>query len=169
MLVPMGRLAQSYAGLQIQDMYPYTAKTQLTLTASSASTQFPNADWLNTQDKPFAVHRMIPRILALTDGVIAATQPDIEIREALVLLSLLVQGFNQPATKDMTAIEVGNLLGGTTSERYWRFDEPLVFPNSYGMIAAAQTIAFPAGVAYNSLRITLTLQGHLLQVTTPNG
>lgn len=169
-MLPMGRLAQSFAGLQIQDMFPYAAKTQLTLAESTAATNFPNADWLNTQDKPLAVHRMTVRIIALDEnGLVLATQPDIETREALVLLGMLLQGFNQPMTKDMTPIEVGNLLGGTTSERYWRFEEPFVLPNSYGVIASAQTIAFPAGVTYTNLRITLVLQGFLLQVTKPNG
>lgn len=166
----MGRLAQTFANLQIMDMFPYTAKTQLTLDEDISGRQFPNADWLNTQDKPFAVHRLIPRIIALdSDGLVLATQPDIETREALVQLGLLLQGFNQPMTKDATAIEVGNLLGGTTSERYWRFEEPFVIPNSYGVIATATTLPFPAGVTYTQLQITLTLQGFLLQVAAPNG
>jgi hypothetical protein len=166
----MGRLAQTFANLQIMDMFPYTAKTTLTLGPSVSARQFPNADWLNSQDKPFTVHRLIPRIIALDEAALPlATQPDIETREALVQLGLLLQGFNQPMTKDSTAIEVGNLLGGTTSERYWRFEEPFVLPNSYGVIASATTLAFPAGVSYTQLKITLTLQGFLLQVAPPNG
>lgn len=169
-MLPMGRLAQSFAGLQIQDMFPYAMKTQLTLGPSISARNFPNADWLNTQDHPFAVHRLTVRIIALDEnGVVVATQPDIETREALVLLGLLLQGFGQPMTKDAAPIEVGNLLGGTTSERYWRFEEPFVLPNSYGVVASATTLAFPAGVSYTNLRITLVCQGFLLQVTRPNG
>jgi len=111
----MGRLAQSFAGLQIQDMFPYVMKTQLTLGPSVSARNFPNADWLNTQDHPFAVHRMTVRIIALdSNGLVLAAQPDIETREAIVLLGLLLQGFNQPMTKDAAPVEVGNLLGGTT-------------------------------------------------------
>ena len=51
----MGRLAQTFAGLQIMDMIPYAMKTELTLAPSTSSTAFPNADLLNTADKPFAV------------------------------------------------------------------------------------------------------------------
>ena len=166
----MGRLAQTFAGLQIMDMFPYTMKTTLTLAASVNAQSFPNVDWLNTQDKPFAAHRLIPRVIALdTNGLILATQPDIDTREALVQLALMLQGFNQAMTKDDVPIEIGNLVGGTTSERYWRFEEPFVLPNSYGVVAKATTLAFPAGVTYTSLKITLTLQGFLLQVAPPRG
>lgn len=164
----MGRLAQTFAGLTIIDMIPYAAKTELTLEENASSVAFPNADLLNTTDKPFAVHRIIPRIIALdSNGLPLATQPDIDVREALVSVSFMVMGVNQGMTKEDNPVYIGNLLGGTTSERYWRLDEPIVMPNANGIAAKASVGAFPAGVTYTDLRVALTLQGFLLVVTPP--
>lgn len=166
----MGRIATRFAGLQVMDMVPYSMSTRLTLAASVSARQFPNADWLNTNVYPFAVHRMIPRIIALdSNSLPLATQPDLEVREALVSISLNLQGFNMPMTKDMNPIPVGNLVGGSTSERYWRFEEPFVLPNSYGVVASATTGAFPASVTYTQLQITLVLEGFNLIVAQPTG
>lgn len=166
----MGRLAQTFAGLQIMDMIPYAMKTELTLNPSTSSTAFPNADLLNTGDKPFAVHRVIPRIIALdTNGLVLATQPDLETREALVSVSLMVTGVNQPMTKEDNPIYIGNLVGGSTSERYWRLEEPIVMPNANGINAKATVSAFPAGVTYTTLRVTLVLEGYILVVAPPKG
>lgn len=164
----MGRLAQTFAGLTIIDMIPYAAKTELTLAPAASSVSFPNTDLLNTTDKPFAVHRVTVRIIALdTNGLPLATQPDIEVREALVSLAFMVTGVNQGMTKENDPIYVGNLLGGTTSERYWRLDEPIVMPNGNGIAAKASVGLFPAGVTYTDLRVTVVLQGFLLVVAPP--
>ena len=166
----MGRIATRFAGLQVMDMVPYSMSTRLTLGPSVSARQFPNADWLNTNVYPFAVHRMIPRIIALdADDLVVATQPDLEVREALVSIGMNLQGFNMPMTKDMNPIPVGNLVGGSTGERYWRFEEPFVLPNSYGVVASATVSAFPAGVTYTQLRITLVLEGFNLIVAQPTG
>lgn len=151
-------------------MVPYSMQTQLTLAASVSGQQFPNADLLNTVDKPIAVHRMIPRVIALdSNGLPLASQPDIETREALVSIALTLTGLNQPMVKDASPVFLGNLLGGTTSERYWRYEEPFVLPNGNGVIASANVGAFPAGVTYTQLRITLLFQGYLLVVAPPQG
>lgn len=167
----MGRLAQSFAGLLIQDMIPYNVPSEQTVTTGQQGQAFPNADLLNSEGHPFAVHRMIIRILALdSEGLVLATQPDIEVRETLVKFRFVLQGFNQPATK--APVRIGNLLGGTTSERYWRYEEPFVLPNSYGVLATIDCDAFPATFAASgiiTLRVTINLQGYNLIVEKPNG
>lgn len=165
----MGRLAQSFAGLNISDMFPYNMPSEVVVAPSTNGNSFPNADLLNTQDKPFAVHRMILRLIALdADGLVINPQPDVEVREAIVRLRFELQGFNQNATK--ASVRIGNLLGGTTSERYWRFEEPFVLPNSYGLLANIDCDAFPTSFSSaTSIRVQANFQGYLLQVAPPRG
>lgn len=165
----MGRLAQTFAGLSIEDMFPYNEPSEVTVTTGQQGQAFPNADLLNTQDKPFAVHRMIIRVGALdSSGLLLSTQPDVNVLEALVKLRFELQGFNQSATK--APVRVTNLVGGSTSERYWRFEEPFVLPNSYGVLGFIDCDTFPASFSgITSLRVTLNLQGFLLQVAPPRG
>lgn len=167
----MGRLAQNFAGLTVVDMIPYNMPSTLTMTASTQGVAFPNTDLLNTVDKPFAVHRVIPRILALdSTGLVLSTQPDVEVREALISLRMVLTGFNQDATK--AVVPIGNLLQGTTSQRAWSFEEPFVLPNSYGVQVFADCAAFPAafaGAGVVSLQVRLNLQGYLLVVAPPRG
>lgn len=163
----MGRLALSYADLKIQDMFPYNMDTELTLAPSTSGTLFPSADLLNTQDKPFAVHRMIPSVTALDSNALPlATQPsEIDVLFFLVSLRIELQGLNQNATK--TPVRIKNLVKGT-SEKTWEFAEPFVLPNGYGLLIAADVGALPAGVSYTQLRIALNFQGFLLQVAPPS-
>lgn len=162
----MGRLALRYADLQIQDMFPYNMDTELSLAASVQGQFFPNADLLNTQDKPFAVHRMIPSVTALdTNGLPLATPPSDDVLNFLVQLRIELQGLNQLATK--TPVRIRNLIKGS-SERTWEFAEPFVLPNGYGLQIAADVGAFPAGVTYTSLLVAINFQGFLLQVAPPS-
>lgn len=167
----MGRLAQTFAGLNIQDMFPYNMPTEISVAASTSGRAFPSTDLLNTVNMPFAVHRLIPRIIGVTDaGVPISPQPELEVREAIVRLRWTLTGFNQDGTKAST--RVGNLVLGSTSQRYIQFEEPFVLPNSNGFMVFADIDAFPAGSEWTDvdlLRITLNLQGYLLQVAPPRG
>lgn len=167
----MGRLAQNFAGLTVVDMIPYNMPSTLTLTSGAQGVAFPNSDLLNTVDKPFAVHRVIPRIIALdANGLILDTQPEQEVREALISLRMVLTGFNQEATK--AVVPIGNLLLGSTDHRAWSLEEPFVLPNSYGVQVFADCRAFPAGFAgdgITSLQVRINLQGYLLVVAPPRG
>ncbi|MBK7823043.1 MAG: hypothetical protein IPJ61_18840 [Tessaracoccus sp.] len=167
----MGRLAQTFAGLQIMDMFPYNMPTEQTFTTGQTGIAFPNADLMNQEGMPFAVHRVIPRVSALdSSGLLLATQPDVNVAEALIKLAVLWQGFNQNGTKAPTRIS--NLVGGSTSERYWRLEEPIVLPNANGVVLTGSCDTFPASFAGSgiiSLRVTLVLQGFFLQVAPPRG
>lgn len=167
----MGRLAQNFAGLTIVDMIPYNMPTTLAMTASTTSVAFPGTDLLNTVDKPFAVHRLIPRIIALSStSVILGTQPAVDVLEAMISFQVKWTGFDMDATK--AVVPVGNLLMGTTSQRAWSFEEPIVLPNSYGVQILANCSAFPASFAEAgvvTLSVRVNLQGYLLVVAPARG
>jgi hypothetical protein len=162
----MGRLAQRYADLPIQDMIPYNMDTELTLSASTQGTFFPSADLLNAQGLPFAVHRIIPSVTALdAQGLPLATQPsEYDVLFFLVSLRIELQGLNMNVTK--TPVRLKNLVKGP-QEMTWELAEPVVLPNGYGMLMAADVGAFPAGVTYSTLQVAMNLQGFLLQVGPP--
>ncbi len=169
----MGRLAQNFAGLSIVDMIPYNMPTEQSLaSATNAPSAFPNSDLQNSTDKPFAVHRLIPEVIALlTTGVPIGTQPDIRVMETLIKLSGQVTGPNQDLFKAPTRLR--NLLMGTTSQHAWSFEEPIVFPSAsnVGMNLLATCDTFPTAFTDSSitaLRVTINLQGYLL-VIGPQG
>jgi hypothetical protein len=141
--------------------------SELTLAASVSGTPFNDSDFLNTQDKVFEVHRMIPRVYALdAEGLLLATQPDQNTAEGLVLLSMNLQGFNQLVTKSQTRI--GALIKGS-SERTWEYAEPFFLPNGRGIQLFASTTAFPAAVTYTQLLIVVVYEGFLLQLAPAQG
>lgn len=166
----MGRLASRYADLDIQARFPYEMPSELTLAASVSGRPFNSEDLLNTVDKVFEVHRMIPRIYALdVNGLLVAQQPDMELLMGLVLFNMVLQGFNQQVTKAPT--RVGALVKGS-SERTWEYAEPFYLPNGRGVQLFATTTAFPTAgtgfpAAVTQLLITAVLEGFQLQLAPP--
>lgn len=164
----MGRIAQTFAGLNVVDMLPYNMVTELVLgTSSTAPTAFPNNDLANSTDKPFAVHRMIPEIVALdSNGLVVDSQPDIRVMGTLIKISGSLTGPNQDIFK--APVRLQNLLQGTTAQHAWSYEEPFVMPSAsnVGLQLFATCDAFPAGFAnkVEKLRITINLQGYLLVI-----
>lgn len=163
------RIAASFAGLEVRDMTPYNMPSEITIDASQSGIAFPGTDFVNTQEKPFAVYRLVPRVMALdAAGLLLETQPDVNVLEALVKLRVFLVGFNQEATK--ANVRISNLVQGSTSQRAWEFTEPFMLPNQYGIQLFADCDAFPAGFAgeVDSLRVTVNLQGFLLTLAPPS-
>lgn len=167
----MGRLPSRYGDLDIQARFPYTMDSELTQAPSITGIPFPGEDFLNTQDKVFEVHRLIPRIYALGGtGLLVSPQPDMELLMGLVLVSMLLQGFNQQVNKSPTRL--GTLVKGST-ERTWEFADPLYLPNGRGVQVFINTTAFPAAspfdAAVTQLLVAFTFEGFLIQTAPPRG
>ena len=165
----MGRLAKCFANLAIVDELPYNMQTEQVLTSNQQSaTAFPNQDLANSTDKPFAVHRLIPEVIALlASGAPIGTQPDIRVMETLIKLSGQLTGPNQDIFKAPTRLR--NLVMGTTSQHAWSFEEPFVMPSAsnVGLNLLATCDTFPASFTESSitgLRVTINLQGYLLVI-----
>lgn len=164
------RIAASFAGLEVRDMTPYNMPSEITIEPAQSGLAFPGTDFVNTQEKPFAVYRLIPRVMALDSaGLLLADQPDVNVLEALVKLRVFLVGFNQEAVK--ANVRISNLVQGSTSERAWVFTEPFMLPNQYGIQLFADCDSFPASFAgdgIDSLRVTVNLQGFLLTLAPPS-
>jgi len=151
----MGRLPSRYADMEITARLPYEMPTELALLPSQSAQPFNAEDLLNTVDKPFEVHRAIPRVFALdTNSLVISPQPDMDLLFGLVTLNMIMTGFTHQVTKSPTRIS--GLVKGT-SERTWEFAEPFYLPNGRGVQVFASTLAFPAAFAGAGVVRLLTL------------
>lgn len=163
----MGRLPAQWAGRVINDRFPYEFSAELALATGAAATQFPNSAFLHSIDKPFEIHRMIPRVVA-NDGssVPIEPQPDMELLLMLIRLELTNLGINQIMTKGPTRL--GALVKGS-SERTWEWAEPQTLAKGHELVATIQALTFPTfSPAVTTLTTILTFEGFLLQVAPPS-
>lgn len=163
----MGRLPDSFAGRKITFRVPFTIPGELILAGSVSGQQFPDATFLHNMDKPFEIHRMIPRITGLdTNGVVVVTQPDQQTLQSLVRLRIIDFSKNEQLTKASTLMK---LFTKGTSEQTWEWAEPYTLVRSEGLQVLVDTQAIPAfSPTVTSLRIELAFQGFLIVVAPPS-
>lgn len=162
----MGRLPSTWAGRIIQSRWPYEISGELLLTTGLTGTQYPDATFQNGQDKPFEMHRMIPRIYALdAQNVLLTTQPDQELLLGLVRTRITDLGREQLITKNPTIL--GALLKGS-SERTWEFAEPMYIIRSEQIQIVLDALTFPAISNLDKLRVVITFEGFVCIVAPPS-
>lgn len=163
----MGRLPDSFAGRKITFRVPYTQAGELTLAGNVSGMQFPDATFLHSVDKPFEIHRMIPRITGLDDnGAVVATQPDQQTLQSLVRLRIIDFSKNEQLTKASTLMK---LFTKGTSEQTWEWAEPYTLVRSEGLQILADTQAIPVfNPTVTRLRIEIAFQGFLIVVAPPS-
>ena len=160
----MGRLPAEFAGRKIKDRFPYALSGELSLTASQSGIQFTEGTFLHGVDKPFEIHRMIPRMYALDDSsVLLPTQPDQELLAGLMRLRILNLGLNQELLKTPTLV---GLLTKGSSERTWEWADPMYLLNSWQIQVTCDTLAFPvfAPTAMTRLKIGIDFQGYQIVI-----
>lgn len=161
----MGRLPNTYADRPIMDRDPYAMPGELSLTTGQISTLYPPATFQCGTDKPFEVHRMIPRLYALnSSGVLLPTQPDQDLLAGLVKISLKIINKEQSMTRVPTRI--GTLTKGS-SERTWEFADPEYLERSTGFEVAIQAETFPTIENFASILVALTFEGFMIVVAPP--
>jgi hypothetical protein len=163
----MGRLPDSWAGRQITFRVPFNMPGELIVAASQSGVQFPDATFLHNMDKPFEIHRMIPRITGLdTNNAVVVTQPDQQTLQSLVRMRIVDFSKNENLTKAATLMK---LFTKGTSEQTWEFAQPYTLVRSEGLQILIDTQAIPAfNPTITNLRIEINFQGFLLAVAPPS-
>lgn len=161
----MGRLPSHWAQKLITMRVPYEMDGELSLTTALAGQQFPDSTFANNIDKPFEIHRMIPRITALdASGIALSPQPDQDLLQSLVRLTITDLGKNTPLTKSPTLMK---LFTKGSSERTWEWAEPYYLIRGEQFQIIADALTFPANAAISnfvSVRVEISFQGFLLVV-----
>ena len=160
----MGRLPAQWAGRVINDRYPYAIPGELLLTTGQLAQQYPDSTFLHAADKPFEIHRMIPRVIALdVNQVVLSPQPEQDLLAALVRTRITNLGITQPLTKAPTLISA---LTKGSAERTWEWAEPQTLERSQELQIVLDALAFPAALlaSVTYLRVAIIFEGFLLQV-----
>lgn len=163
----MGRLPDTWAGRKITMRVPQIISGELTLAGSVSGQQFPDATFLHNVDKPFEIHRVIPRITGVdANGAVVATQPAQETLQSLVRLRVIDFSKNENLTKASTLMK---LFTKGTSEQTWEWAEPYYLVRSEGFQILVDTQAIPVfNPVITLLRIEIAFQGFLVVVAPPS-
>lgn len=159
----MGRLPAEWAGRRITARFPYVMDGELTLTPTQTGVQFPEATFMHSTDKPFEIHRMIPRLYSMSDaGVLNITQPDQDELAGLMRLTINNLGLNQLITKTPTLV---GLLTKGSSERTWEWADPMYLLNSHQIQVICDVLTFPVFTQVMAgLKIGLSFEGYQIVI-----
>ena len=165
----MGRMPDMFAGQKIKARFPYLMNAELTVAFSTSGVVFQDVLFTNQADKPFEIHRLIPRVVGLDNtGLVNSPQADQDLMNALVRLDILDFRTNQKFTKAPCLIL--DMVKGS-AERTWEFAEPYTLPNSGGFQVAVSTLASPTVAPFvliTQLSVQVCFEGFLLQVAAPS-
>lgn len=165
----MGRLSTMYDGRVITTRVPFVMEgfVDLPLVADPAvetavsPTEFNENFFRFNVDKPFEIHRMIPRIVqgVVTAGafVMSTTIPNQETALAGTKLRLNERSRNEALTSGF--VPILNMVKGT-SEFTWEWADPMVLVRGQGFKAAA--LYFSNVISAAGVRLQLSFQGFLL-------
>lgn len=161
----MGRLPATFAGMPVMFRVPFAMQTVKSFTTAQSGVSFPEGPVTQGVDKPFEIHRMVPRITALDGSSVALnTQPSDDIMEALISITIRDFGKNQALTKARTRL--ANFVKGS-AERTWEFAEPYYLLQGDGFEINGSSLAYPAGLGVTSLQVTISFEGFLVVVAPP--
>ncbi len=160
----MGRLPDTFARQKIVFRQPWAMYGAKSITTSQQNIPYPDATFQNSTDKPFEIHRMIPRCIALdAEGVMIDVQPDQDQMQALVLTSIQDMGKSTPILKAPTPFD--SLTKGS-SERTWEWAEPYYLVKGEQFQINLSAAAFPVTTApwddVVSISARLTFEGFFL-------
>lgn len=164
----MGRLPVEFGNRKITFRVPFTMPGELILDGGQMGLQFPEATFLHNQDKPFEIHRIIPRACALDTNSLyyLTSQPLTDAMFEMVRIRIFNVSKNENLTKNAQLLS--SLVKGST-ERTWEWAEPYTLVKSEGMQVTIDNLATAAicGGAYAKTRVALTFEGFLIQIAPP--
>lgn len=159
----MGRLPARFAGRDITFRVPFSMPGELIVAAGSVGVQFPEATFLHNSDKPFEIHRLIPRVSGLDENEALLDPQPTDLLERATRIRVFDFSKNENLTKNAQLLD--SLTKGT-SEKTWEWAEPYVLSRSEGFQVTVDNLATTAIANYT--RIELTFQGFLIVVAAPS-
>ena len=164
----MGRLPDVFAGRRITYREPFAMEGVIAITSARSGLQYPPGTFTHASDKPFEIHRMIPRIFGLTDNDILADCDDqCTLDYYLGLVKIQINDLGKTMQLTQTSTYLASLIKGT-SEATWEFAEPMYMAKGELFNIQLDADTFPAGFAgtITSLRVHTTFEGFQL-ITSP--
>jgi hypothetical protein len=162
----MGRLPATWAGRIINQRVPYQLYGEISMVSAQQGLQFPDATFMNSVDKPFEIHRMIPRVYSRDSGnVLLATQTAMSTLSALIKCRLMDLGLNQDLTKTPARLDA---MTKGEAERTWEWADPHYLTRSNLIQVTLDADTFPSISTMTNLLVCITFQGFLLVVAPPS-
>jgi hypothetical protein len=171
----MGRLPLMFEGRQITFRIPYAMPGEMAVPPSQNGLVFAAATFLHNLDKPFEIHRVIPRLTGLdTNGAVTEPQPD--TLEKRIRLNITDEGKNERITKAPALVE--NLI--TANRRSWEFEDPYTIVRGEGFQVGVDSLSYPPvcvlGANCDSftlttivnVRVSVVFEGYLVVVAPPS-
>lgn len=162
----MGRLPATFANQEIKARQPWSTFGEKIVTSGQANQLYADALFQNSTDKPFEIHRLVPRCLALdVNGTALITQPDQDLLQSLVRITIKDLGKDTNLLK--TATPLTTLVKGT-AERTWEWAEPYYLVKSEQFQVQVTAATFPAfDLAVAQLAVWLNFEGFFIVVAPP--
>lgn len=162
----MGRLPATWGGRLITARAPWAMAGEVALTSAAPGIQFPEATFLNSTDRPFEIHRMIPFVVAQdSSGVALPVQPDQDLLSALIRTKIQDLGKVNQLLKSATLLR---LLVKGSSERTWEFADPYYLAKSEQLQVINDALTFPVITDLVTLKVCMDFQGFFITIGPPS-
>lgn len=162
----MGRLPANFAGRIVTARAPWVMSGELVMTSAQQSLQFPDSTFLNSTDRPFEIHRMIPFCVAQdSSGTALPGTVDQDLLCALIRTRILDLGKSQALTKSSTLLRA--LVKGS-SEFTWEWADPYYLVKSEQFQVTNDALTFPAIVVSDvdlaQIKVSITFEGFFVTI-----
>ena len=162
----MGRLPETFAGRRIAFRVPFTMPGTMVIGSSAGPVQFPTATFMQTEDKPFEIHRVIPRLSNVNTAIPESTlMRMVSIRmEDLGKEQFLTK---QPLAGQPQDIQIINIVKGDV-EKTWEWPDPYYLRKNENIIVSLQSIPYPTEVEGVGIQVEIVLEGFLIVIAPPS-
>lgn len=161
----MGRLPETFAGQRIHYRVPFSMPGTFNIASNTPNEQFPTSTFMQTEDKPFEIHRVIPRVIAVDASNNPTTGVPTDLMMRLVSMQLQDLGKDQFLTKQ--AITLYNLVKGTT-EKTWEFADPYYLRKGENIIVNITSAVYPTVLNSQKIQVQLSFEGFLVVIAPPS-
>jgi hypothetical protein len=165
----MGRLPATFGGRIITARQPQSFAGEVKLTSAQPGVQFPDATFLNSTDRPFEIHRMIPFVVAQdANDVALAVQPAQDLLMALARTKITDLG--KGPTSLMKSPTLIRLLVKGNSERTWEWADPYYLAKSEQFQVVNDALTFPVDLQETmfSIKIGMNFEGFFITIGPPS-